>query len=661
MKRKFLLVMFFSALIFTLCIDVKAEETIEIGSQEDYFNAIATINESSEENYIVSLTDDIILTSYPTTSNPVLISNNKNVTILGNNHKIKISETGSYGYHSIMSVGSATVNLGKSDGTDTLFIEGGGEGVSTSESLINVSGTVNIYDGVIIGNNYSGAGALAGAAFRVLTNGTLNMYGGIIKDTSITSTGVGGAIALDYNNATFNMYGGEIKDNQTNGWGAAVYASSGASINIKGGKISGNKGVYGGAISSIDGAVNIENATFEKNEGSYGGAILIYSTSTLTINNTTFKENSSGYGGAIISWGNSCTISNSKFESNKGSTGGAIRIESGTFTSTNNEFIKNEAIYGGAIFSRSTIVSSGDDINSNKASVGAGVYLSKGSADLENTNVYNNKADTQANDYYITTNITSLKIKDAASMDKSVVYDGDTTNITGWFKDEEDNRFSLTNTTDVVEYSTITAGNSYSLTAAGKQIFTVKFENIDLDDQSILKGNKITKPETPTKENYIFVDWYTDENYITKFDFDTPINSNITLYPKWKYDYKITFGENQDYKKEDLVIKTNGILTNLISVKVNDEELDTSNYILESGSTILTLKKEYLSSLKPGTYKLTFVYNDDTLETTFIINGSTDSSINNPDTKDSIYVYMYLLGLAIFCLSGMTFYKRKFD
>ncbi len=640
---------------------VYADEKIDVSNQEEYFDAIATINSSNEENFIVSLSDDIILTSYPTTSNPVLISNDKNVTVIGNNHKIKISETGSYGYHSIMSVGSATVNLGNSDGSDTLYIQGGGANVSTSESLINVAGTVNIYDGVTISDNYSGPAALAGAAFRVQTNGTLNMYGGVIKDTSITSTGVGGAIALDYNNATFNMYGGEIKDNQTNGWGAAVYASNGASINIKGGKICGNKGVYGGAISSIAGPVNIENATFEKNEGSYGGAILIYSTSTLTINNTTFKENSSGYGGAILSWGESGTINNSKFESNEGSTGGAIRIESGTLTSTNNKYIKNEASYGGAIFSRSNIISSGDDINSNKASVGAGVYLYSGSADLEKADVYNNKAETQANDYYISANVTSLKIKDASTINKSVTYGEGTTNIIGWFKDESDNRFSLTNTTDIVEYSTITAGNSYSLTAAGNQVFEVKFEGVDIDTQFISSGGKITRPENPTKENYKFIDWYIDREYNTKYNFDSEVTLNVTLYPKWKYDYKITFGANQKFNDQDLVIKTNGVLANLISVKVNDEELDSSNYILESGSTILTLKKEYLSSLKPGTYKLTFVYNDDNLETTFIINGSGDSSINNPDTKDNIYVYMYLLGLSIFGLCGMTVYKRKFN
>lgn len=38
----------------------------------------------------------------------------------------------------------------------------------------------------------------------------------------------------------------------------------------------------------------------------------------------------------------------------------------------------------------------------------------------------------------------------------------------------------------------------------------------------------------PTKDGYVFKGWYTDENYTTKFDFNSALNSNVTVYAKWE-------------------------------------------------------------------------------------------------------------------------------
>ncbi len=64
--------------------------------------------------------------------------------------------------------------------------------------------------------------------------------------------------------------------------------------------------------------------------------------------------------------------------------------------------------------------------------------------------------------------------------------------------------------------------------------FTVSF-NTDggssVSSQTIKYGNKVTKPTTnPTKSGYTFDNWYTDDTYTTKFDFDTPITSDTTIY-----------------------------------------------------------------------------------------------------------------------------------
>ena len=57
--------------------------------------------------------------------------------------------------------------------------------------------------------------------------------------------------------------------------------------------------------------------------------------------------------------------------------------------------------------------------------------------------------------------------------------------------------------------------------------------------------DNIEEPEIPTKEGYAFEGWYTDSNLTNKYDFNSKILSNITLYAKWAKDkYTISFNSN---------------------------------------------------------------------------------------------------------------------
>lgn len=51
--------------------------------------------------------------------------------------------------------------------------------------------------------------------------------------------------------------------------------------------------------------------------------------------------------------------------------------------------------------------------------------------------------------------------------------------------------------------------------------------------QQVKLGSKAKKPEDPTKENYEFDGWYSDEAFTTPFNFDDPITKTVTLYAKW--------------------------------------------------------------------------------------------------------------------------------
>ena len=84
--------------------------------------------------------------------------------------------------------------------------------------------------------------------------------------------------------------------------------------------------------------------------------------------------------------------------------------------------------------------------------------------------------------------------------------------------------------------------------------------------------------------------------------------------------YTILEGENQTYNEREvngITIKASGEIDKFTGLKVDDNVLDTSKYNVVSGSTVVTLKTEYLNTLSSGTHKLTFVYEDGEVSTNF--------------------------------------------
>ena len=51
--------------------------------------------------------------------------------------------------------------------------------------------------------------------------------------------------------------------------------------------------------------------------------------------------------------------------------------------------------------------------------------------------------------------------------------------------------------------------------------------------QNVTSGGVATRPVSPTKSGSTFDDWYTTSALTTRYNFSTPVTSNITLYAKW--------------------------------------------------------------------------------------------------------------------------------
>lgn len=100
------------------------------------------------------------------------------------------------------------------------------------------------------------------------------------------------------------------------------------------------------------------------------------------------------------------------------------------------------------------------------------------------------------------------------------------------------------------------------------------------------------------------------------------VEKEITIEEKEEVVYKILEGDNQTYvigTDEELTIKASGNISEFKELKVDGEKLDSANYQVVSGSTVVTLKQAYLNTLQAGTHKLTFVYTDGEVSAEFVI------------------------------------------
>ena len=112
----------------------------------------------------------------------------------------------------------------------------------------------------------------------------------------------------------------------------------------------------------------------------------------------------------------------------------------------------------------------------------------------------------------------------------------------GWYLDQEYN--------NEFKFDTYKITNDITLYAKWeKQIsyYTITFDSCGgsiVNNQIIEEGGKISIPNNPTREGFEFDGWYTNQDYNEQFNFETIVNSNITLYAKWldkSLTYIVTF------------------------------------------------------------------------------------------------------------------------
>lgn len=122
----------------------------------------------------------------------------------------------------------------------------------------------------------------------------------------------------------------------------------------------------------------------------------------------------------------------------------------------------------------------------------------------------------------------------------------------GWYLNGEKYDFS----TPVTEKITLVAKwekKASENPSDDKEIYIVDFDSNGgsrVSSQKVEEGGKVVRPSNPTRDCYDFVGWYTNASLTKKYDFSTPVTSDMTLYAKWedngtcKETYRVKFDSN---------------------------------------------------------------------------------------------------------------------
>lgn len=220
--------------------------------------------------------------------------------------------------------------------------------------------------------------------------------------------------------------------------------------------------------------------------------------------------------------------------------------------------------------------------------------------------------------------------------------------IACYYTNSSDNKFTLDNNTHkfsssrtVFTPSGNTASNTYNSTKYINGTWseytvpkhTVTFDNKGhggtTESQLVTDGQCATEPtKAPTASGYTFGGWYTDENCteVSKYNFNTHVTGNITLYAKWTAnEYTVTF----DYKDGTTTPTTTVVTYNKAYGELPNptrENYSFGGWYLEeeftnevtSTITVTTADNHTLyAKWTAKEYNITYVLNDGTINGTY--------------------------------------------
>lgn len=128
-------------------------------------------------------------------------------------------------------------------------------------------------------------------------------------------------------------------------------------------------------------------------------------------------------------------------------------------------------------------------------------------------------------------------------------------------------------------------------------------------------------------------------------------------------DYQIIEGNGSLWTVGDdgvIIMIANGSVEKFVGIEVDGKSVDTANYTVKAGSTVITLNSEYLAGLTVGKHTLSVIYTDSQTEGWFEILEKSEPA--TPDTEDSGNVILWFtMMLVAVCglVANTAVYRRR--
>ena len=188
--------------------------------------------------------------------------------------------------------------------------------------------------------------------------------------------------------------------------------------------------------------------------------------------------------------------------------------------------------------------------------------------------------------------------------------------------------------------------------------------------QNVIKGEKATKPDDPTKAGNAFDGWFQDATFSVAFDFDTPITADMTLYAKWTpndYSFQTITGTTTDTSHtwtkgsgKDVVItvklttEPDNSFAHYVRTEIDGKTVTAT---AREGSTIVTIKAAELQKLSTGAHTVTIVFDNGQVDVRLTVKPNPSSPATGDTRTTGLWATLTILsGLGI---GGVTLFGKK--
>ncbi|MGN0517722.1 MAG: ubiquitin-like protein [Acutalibacteraceae bacterium] len=118
-------------------------------------------------------------------------------------------------------------------------------------------------------------------------------------------------------------------------------------------------------------------------------------------------------------------------------------------------------------------------------------------------------------------------------------------------------------------------------------------------------------------------------------------------------------------EKKELTFRSNAAFSDFIRVELNGKTLDEKNYDVKEGSTVVTLKADYVSTLSVGEHTIGIVSTSGTAATTFTVNakaavnGDTKSPQTGYNSHMALWIALLFVSGGLMTVTGVYSKKKR--